>query len=273
MKRIISIFLMIIMCFYSFSISVCAETENETYEYDTTFLASLKLCLAGITERKAEYDLNSDEIITTLDLCLLKLILSSCDTMIPELKSTSKGYLIEEKDGITYIEGILVVNKTYDIPSDYAPKGLTSECQSAFNEMKKAAKEDGISIWVSSGYRSFSVQKFLYEKYCKADGVLVADTYSARPGHSEHQTGLSIDVNSASSKEYKTTYKKVGEWLRENCWDYGFIIRYPEGKEEITGYIHEPWHVRYVGKANAKKIKDSGLCLEEYLGIDSKYAY
>ena len=271
MKKVISIFLIIILCFSSFSLS--AYAKEETYEYDTTFLASFKLYLAGITERKDEYDLNSDDFITTLDLSILKIILSSGDAVIPELKSTSKGYLIEEKDGITYIEGILVVNKTYDIPSDYAPKGLTSECQSAFDEMKKAAKEDGISIWVSSGYRSFSVQKSLYEKYCKADGVFVADTYSARPGHSEHQTGLSIDVNSASSKAYETTYKEVGEWLLENCWDYGFIIRYPEGKENITGYIHEPWHVRYVGKANAKKIKDSGLCLEEYLGIDSKYAY
>ena len=99
MKKVISIFLIIILCFSSFSLS--AYAKEKTYEYDTTFLASFKLYLAGITERKDEYDLNSDDFITTLDLSILKIILSGGDAVIPELKSTSKGYLIEEKDGIT----------------------------------------------------------------------------------------------------------------------------------------------------------------------------
>ena len=271
MKRIVSVFLSVILCLSLFSLSARAEGQKKSATYDTTLLASLKLYLAGLNEIREEYDFNEDGIVTTLDLSILKLILAGIDTMIPTLNSTKNGYLIEEKDGVTYIDSLLVVNKTYSLPKDYAPSGLTAECEAAFEEMKKAAKKDGISIWISSGYRSYATQKSLYENYCKNDGVFVAETYSARAGHSEHQTGLAIDVNKASSSAFENIYKDVGVWLEENCWDFGFIIRYPKGKEHITGYIYEPWHIRYVGKDYAIKIKESALTLEEYLGITSEY--
>ncbi len=184
--------------------------------------------------------------------------------------TTSKGYEIKVKNGITYINGVLIVNKTYALPGNYNP-GLQSLSNKAFNKMKAAAKKDGISIWISSGFRSYKSQKSLYESYCNRDGAAAADRYSARPGHSEHQSGLAIDVNSGSTAAYETTYKKVGEWLKEHCFEYGFIIRYPEGKESITGYKSEPWHIRYVGTDLALLLKESGQTLEEYFGITSYY--
>lgn len=185
--------------------------------------------------------------------------------------TTNKGYEITQKNGVVYINGVLIVNKTYALNEKYNP-GLQSLCSRAFNKMKAAAKKDGIFIWISSGFRSYNTQKRLYDSYCNRDGALLADRYSARPGHSEHQTGLAIDVNSASTAAYETVYKNVGDWLKEHCWEYGFIIRYPEGKESITGYKHEPWHIRYVGTELSLLLKESGQTLEEYFGITSFYA-
>jgi len=175
---------------------------------------------------------------------------------------------IEVRDGVTYIGGILIANKTYQLPSSYAPGGLTDECYSAFQRMKSAAAEDGISLRIVSGYRSYSTQYAIYWRYVGNDGMEEADTYSARPGHSEHQSGLAMDLNSLSGRFADTA---EGKWLAAHCHEYGFIIRYPRGKQEITGYIYEPWHVRYLGVDVATSVYESGLCLEEYLGITSEY--
>lgn len=182
--------------------------------------------------------------------------------------TTSKGFKITEKDGITYIDGIMIANKTYSIPSNYNPGKLTADCQAAFNEMKQSAAEDGCELYISSGFRSYSLQKSLYERYCARDGKAAADRYSARPGNSEHQTGYAIDLNTITYSFANTT---EGKWVAANCYKYGFILRYPEDKESITGYRYEPWHIRYVGIALATDIYNSGLCLEEYFGITSRY--
>lgn len=167
----------------------------------------------------------------------------------------------------TFIDGILVVNKTYALPKSYNP-GVDAEAQSAFDDMRAAASDEGLNIYISSGFRSYEYQQGLYNRYVERSGKAEADRYSARAGHSEHQTGLAFDLNTiddsfAATDEYT--------WVKAHCAEYGFIIRYPEGKEDITGYMYEPWHIRYLGKDNAKKVYDSGLTLEEYLGIDSKY--
>lgn len=175
---------------------------------------------------------------------------------------------IETKNGMTYINGILIVNKTYSLPKDYDPGKINDEAMKAFNEMKAAASKDNINLWIQSGYRSYKTQDELYNKYVKRDGKDKADTYSARPGHSEHQSGYAMDLNIIDSSFEGT---KEAIWLDKNCYKYGFIIRYPKGKENITGYKYEPWHIRYLGKENAKKVYESGKTLEEYLGIDSKY--
>lgn len=169
--------------------------------------------------------------------------------------------------GLTYINGILVVNKTYSLPSTYNP-GVDNEASAALSEMFRAAKADGIILEIVSGFRSYDRQTQLYNNYVSRDGVAAADRYSARAGHSEHQTGLAFDLNSLEESFGET---KEGKWLKEHCWEYGFIIRYPKEKEEITGYMYEPWHVRYLGKTAAKSVTESGLCLEEYLNITSVY--
>ncbi len=169
-----------------------------------------------------------------------------------------------DASGAAYINGILIVNKKYALPSDYNPGGLTSECAQAFEELRKGAADDDINLFIVSGFRSYETQRELYNGYVNTYGQEVADTFSARPGHSEHQAGLAIDCNNASDSFIGTP---EAEWLAENCWDYGFIIRYPQGKESITGYKYEPWHIRYVGYEFAQEIRSSGLTIEEYFDI------
>lgn len=182
--------------------------------------------------------------------------------------TSTKGYKIEVKDGVTYVGGILIANKTYALPQNYG-SGLTDEMNDALDRMFSAAAAEGYDLHVVSGFRSYSRQNTLYNNYCNRDGKVAADTYSARPGHSEHQTGLAADINSVETSWGKTP---EGKWLAANCYKYGFIIRYPAGEEDKTGYQYEPWHVRYLGVDTATQVYNSGLCLEEYLGITSIYA-
>lgn len=170
--------------------------------------------------------------------------------------------------GVTYIDGILIANKTYKLPKNYDP-GTNKNAYKAFKKMQSDARKDGINLFIASGYRSYSYQKSLYNSYKARDGKEKADTYSARAGHSEHQTGLAFDINDPSSSFENT---KEAKWLASNCTKYGFIIRYEKSKEKMTGYKYEPWHIRYLGKDLAKKVKKSGKCLEEYLGVKSEYS-
>ena len=174
----------------------------------------------------------------------------------------------EPSEEPTYIQGVLIANKTYPLPASYNPGGLLPEAKSAFNIMAEDAANEGIYLEIVSGFRSYEYQKGLYERYAAKDGYEAADRYSARPGHSEHQTGLGMDINST---DQSFAYTAEGRWLAANCSRYGFIIRYPEGKEAQTGYMYEPWHIRYLGVDLAQAVTNSGLCLEEYLGITSRY--
>ncbi len=183
-------------------------------------------------------------------------------------------------------EYLILVNKTHGLRKTYEPKDLRkvrsaakdrdAEYQKlrkaaakAFNDLAAGAKAAGYTIKLTTGYRPYSYQKTLYKQYIDMDGKDKAEQYSAKPGYSEHQTGLSADVSSPSVgyrlvRKYGRT--KAGKWLAENGHYYGFIIRYPKGKEEITGYEYEPWHIRYVGKEAAAEIYERQLTLEEYLG-------
>ena len=184
----------------------------------------------------------------------------------PNVKAEVK-VTVKADASLTYIDGILIANKTYSLPSSYNP-GVNPEANSALEKMINAAAEDGITLYIKSAFRSYATQQTLYNNYVARDGVAAADRYSARPGHSEHQTGLAFDLNSLEQSFGETP---EGKWLATHCHEYGFIIRYPEDKESITGYMYEPWHVRYLGVEVAKKVYESGLCLEEYLGITSEY--
>lgn len=185
--------------------------------------------------------------------------------------TTSKGYSAQVINGVTYIDGILIANKTYSLPSNYG-NGLTTETKNAFNTMNADATSLGLSLVISSGYRSYYDQRYIYNNYVAIDGQAAADTYSARAGHSEHQTGLAFDLNSIDDSFTNTP---EGQWVHHNCYKYGLILRYPKGKDNITGYMHESWHLRYVGTELASKLYNNGdwITLEEYFGIDSKYNY
>ena len=175
-----------------------------------------------------------------------------------------KEPVIEQKGGITYVDGILLVNKKYGLPKSYDP-GVNEEALKMVKQMQKDAEAIGLNLPIVSSYRSYKTQEKLHASYVKKDGEEKASTYSALPGHSEHQTGLAFDLGSTNSS---FQYTDEAKWLSLNAHLYGFIIRYPKDKTDITGYIYEPWHVRYLGKETAKKVWQSTLSLEEYLGIN-----
>ena len=199
---------------------------------------------------------------------------------------SSNGSVIEISNGITRVNGLLLCNKTYALTSDYYPQytyynmngvyfsnqGLDIDVYDAWDILCDDAAAEGLYLYISSGYRSYSCQYDLYQSYVNRDGIAAADTYSARPGHSEHQTGLCFDLNTISSS---FQYTAEGQWVNDNCWKYGFIIRYPAGKEYLTGYMYESWHLRYVGYELAKELYNGGdwLCMEEYFGLESSYNY
>ncbi|SUM57931.1 D-alanyl-D-alanine carboxypeptidase [Staphylococcus microti] len=184
-------------------------------------------------------------------------------------KHTDKGkdqHKVTQKDGVTYVDGHVIANKKVNLPKDYAP-GENAEARAQLDRMIQDANEQGVQLVYRSGYRSYDTQVQLYNSYVARDGEAAANKYSAKPGYSEHQTGLAFDVGSVNaSDDFKTSFEntKEGQWVQQHAHEYGFIIRYLEGKEAITGYQYEPWHLRYVGKDLAEKIHEQGITLEEY---------
>lgn len=174
--------------------------------------------------------------------------------------------------------GVLSMINKYNDLGEYQPEDLVDlganygsghnmlrrEAAEAFIKMAEAARADGLILRNISGYRSYAVQENLYASYSLRDGAALADTYSSRAGYSEHQAGLATDINSVDTD---FQYTKEFGWLQEHAADYGFILRYPEGLEEITGFMYEPWHYRYVGVEPARQIVREGITFDEY------YAY
>ncbi|MGM0835097.1 MAG: M15 family metallopeptidase [Bacillota bacterium] len=188
--------------------------------------------------------------------------------------------VIENTDNI-----LLVVNKNQALPADYVPADLTipnvafsfegdyekkylrEEAARALEELFAAATNEKVELFAVSGYRSYETQYGVYNSYIKKWGEEKTNTFSAIPGHSEHQTGLTMDISSRSNaldltEEFGDTPE--GQWVKQNAYKHGFIIRYPKGKEVLTGYQYEPWHLRYVGKEVAEYIHTHDLTLEEF---------
>ena len=159
-----------------------------------------------------------------------------------------------------------VPNDLVKVDSNYSTKSntLKKEVYEAFLKLADAAKLDNLKLLVGSGYRSYQYQSGLYNSYVARDGVIEADTYSARAGYSEHQTGLAIDV-ADGDKKYLDEDSAEYEWLVNNAYKYGFIIRYTKNKEAVTGYQFEPWHIRYVGVNVATYINSNNLTFDEYM--------
>ena len=180
---------------------------------------------------------------------------------------------------------LILVNKKHPVDQNYKPDDLVeikyfvadrspaarymrAEAANAFHQMVEKAAESNLELKMTTAYRSYNFQKLLYDSYVEKEGVEAASKFSAQPGQSEHQTGLAVDVSSPSvdyqlSNDYGKT--EEGKWLASHAHEFGFIIRFPKGKEDITGYQYEPWHIRYVGLKAAKEIYEQNLTLEEYL--------
>ena len=162
-------------------------------------------------------------------------------------------------------DDIIIVNKKHGLSKDYNP-GENPTAKAAFVRLRDDMINQGLNVGRSySGFRSYDYQKTLYDNYVSRDGQATADRYSARPGYSEHQTGLVFDLTDKSGNLLEDS--RASQWLKDNAHNYGFIVRFQAGKEASTGYMPEAWHIRYVGK-EAKDIHDSGLSLEEYFGIE-----
>lgn len=180
---------------------------------------------------------------------------------------------------------LILVNKENPLNADYKPDDLMpiryyasdrssacrymkAEAAEQFHKLVEAAEKEGYTIVMTTAYRSYGFQKILWDQYVAKEGEEAAAKYSARPGTSEHQTGLAVDITSPGV-DYKLLNSfgqtEEGIWIAKNAHRFGFIIRFPKGKEEITGYQYEPWHLRYVGEASATEIYRQGLTLEEYL--------
>lgn len=165
----------------------------------------------------------------------------------------------------TYINGILLVNKDYGLPPTFG-NGDDPTALAKLQQLQRDAQAQGINISNSySGYRSYQYQTKLYNNYVNQHGEEEANTFSAKPGFSEHQTGLTFDLKDFNGQLVEDPI--TSQWIKDNCAKYGFILRYPEGKEDITGYIYEPWHLRYVGEEVANQIMNNNTTLEQYLGV------
>ncbi len=190
-----------------------------------------------------------------------------------------KNIIIENPERIDAL-----VNKKRSLPANYIPEDLVAvdvlhkvekpeskmlrrEASGALTELFAAAEISGFEFWAVSGYRSYDRQVYLFNNYAKAHGEEEANRFSARPGQSEHQTGLTMDV-SIKSLNYDLVEElgetPEGKWLADNAHKYGFIIRYPKGTEHITGYQYEPWHIRYLGKELAAKVFESKFTYDEF---------
>ena len=180
---------------------------------------------------------------------------------------------------------LLLVNKTHRLTEEYVPadlvefeksdpnvgiketRQLRKPASEALAELLAAAEADGFDMVLRTGYRSYSYQKNLFDGYAEKNGVDAANKYSAKPGESEHQTGLCCDLGVIGRGLTSFNGSKEAAWVAENAHKYGFIVRSLEGKESITGYNYESWHIRYVGEGVAEYIYENEITLEEYLGI------
>ena len=181
---------------------------------------------------------------------------------------------------IDNVNNLVIVNKYYKLDNDYIPELvkidkkyainnnqlLTSDAKNAFEKMCEEAKNDSIYIYSGSAYRSYSYQNTLYNNRVKNNGLEYANKTAAKAGYSEHQTGLALDILNKKF-EYLDNDDKEFEWLIENSYKYGFILRYPEGKENITGYTYEPWHFRFLTIEVATELKEKNITYEEYIGM------
>ncbi len=245
------------------------NTKEEKIEQEEPKIAQFKSATYYIDENIDRYlsylNANPDKDIDEVVRCVNSNIDYEFYTNVTET-DMSDGYLVlvnkYTKLDENYTPNLVTMSSTYS----YDNMQMESTAYEYFKQMVDASRNDGIKLYNISSYRSYNTQNYLYNNYVNRSGKEAADTFSARPGYSEHQTGLATDINTANSSDHFENTKEY-EWLINNSYKYGFILRYPQGKEYITGYKFEPWHYRYVGIDVAKYIKEHDITYEEY------YAY
>lgn len=271
------------------------ESTESTELAESTHQSSMETSGTATTESSTQSSTNGGN---TMDFKEVSYYIGSLDTRYQTYYNSHKGMSASEivrdvnmnldYDFYGQIEKVkdpnallVICNKYYQLPSDFTPEGLKSvpdgyfvadgksyqlkqNALDAFISMSDAAKQEGLSLRIISAYRSNSYQANLYQKYKNNNGQTAADRFSARPGHSEHETGLAIDINDVA-QAFENTEEFT--WLGKNAHKYGYVLRYPEGMENVTGYMYEPWHYRYLGIEVATQLKNSGLTYDAYYAM------
>lgn len=260
-----------------------AGNSSETYEAESA--------ISSVTESEISSSQVSEMIDSTISseptvpvdvTPESKVSITSSENASSEIGSQISGYTRQELAAELDDWNLFLVNPDNTIDENWTPQELKSvgndqsidsRIYSAYNAMISAAKKDGVSLWVVSGYRSYSKQNRLYNNrvtrsknenpsFTQEEAEADAARNVARPGTSEHQLGLAIDFNSVETSFADT---KAGKWLKEHAAEYGFILRYEEDKQDITKVTYEPWHYRYVGAKHALTMQEKGMCMEEYI--------
>lgn len=260
--------------------SINVIVEN-TYNKDITNYITLEYFNEENLDRYIKYDNNENKLDSVYNTETIKDNYTYEDTVTFVNAYLDKDYYTndinltnEEADKID-----VIVNKYYKLNSDYEPSDLTKinskyssgsnqklrkEAATKFEEMADAMKNEGLKIYAGSTYRSYDYQLGLYNRYVAQDGFEEAETYSARAGYSEHQLGLAVDILNGRWS-YLSEKDKEYDWLINNSYKYGYILRYPRNKEYVTGYVFEDWHFRYLGIELATKVYESNLTYDEYI--------
>lgn len=187
----------------------------------------------------------------------------SMKTAMPDKNMDGTAFLVNRQHAVSQF----YVPMTRKVIGPGMSQTMRDDAAAALEDMFAGAKEEGIHLAIVSGYRSYSKQSSIYARKKASQGQEAADRVSARPGTSEHQLGLAMDLAKKGSSQLNTGFGKTkeGQWVSANAHKYGFIVRYPQEYEDVTGYMYEPWHVRYVGKELARDIYESGLPMEIYM--------
>ncbi|MBP3871909.1 MAG: D-alanyl-D-alanine carboxypeptidase family protein [Faecalicoccus sp.] len=242
--------------------SLTVELNGQTDFKDRIEVNDLSECTVTVDTSKVDFTVPGEYTI------MAKAVDASGNEAEKDITVIVEERTIETPETVSepfYVNGIMIVNKKHPLPMNYA-YGEDPTASAAIHQLIADMQALGYDISNNySGYRSYDTQNGLYWSYVSSYGQAEADTFSARPGYSEHQTGLAYDLMHTSGA--LVTNQPEADWIAQNAHRYGFIVRYQEGKEDITGYVAEQWHLRYIGD-EATKIYESGLTLEEYLGIE-----
>ena len=261
MKKVLLLIIVVIL----FLISIKTTKNNTSSKTNVNQFKNIKHYKYKLRKRYLNYYkknkyLSLDDVVTQVNIGLDYTFY----TNISKSPYLNKPYLLVNK--YFYLEKDYIPNNLIDLDEEYSKNGikLVKEAKEMFEKMYEDAKKEGYTIRIISSYRSYNYQKYLYNNYKNKYGEEEANKYSAKPGFSEHQTGLCIDIDNRILNYEQFDKTESYKWMKKNSYKYGYIERYPKQKERITGYTYEPWHYRYVGLNIAKFINANNITFDEY---------